>query len=268
MGGLRKAMPLTFITFIIGTLAIAGLPPLSGFFSKDAILASAFEHNIWFWAVALFGALLTCFYMFRLLFLVFWGKYRGSEEQKHHLHESPAVMTVPLIILAVLSAIGGFLNVPALLGGKSLFSNYLLPSLGGQRFDDSPVSHHTEFVTIAISIVLLLCVIVLVWNLFIKRNIVPKSDNAERKTLARIIYAKFYIDELYNWMFIKPYEKISESILPYIETKILDGLVNGSGKVLVRCGLYIRQIQNGSISVYLFAMATGALLLIVYYLVW
>lgn len=268
MGGLRKALPITFVTFLIGTLAIAGLPPLSGFFSKDAILASAFQHNGWFWAIALFGALLTCFYMFRLLFLVFWGSFRGNDEQKHHLHESPAVMTIPLIILAILSAVGGFLNVPALFGGKSLFSNYLHPSLVGQREDLHAVSHHTELITIAISVVLLICIVILVWNVFVKRNTIPESDSIERKGFARLIYAKFYIDELYDFVFVKPYEKISKVLIPYVETRIIDGFVEGSGKLLINCGLFFRQIQNGSVSLYLFAMAGGAVLMIIYYLVW
>ena len=268
MGGLRKKLPITFVTFLIGTLAIAGIPPLSGFFSKDAILSSAFEHNVWFWGIALFVALLTCFYMFRLLFLVFWGKFRGSEEQQHHLHESPAVMTVPLIVLALLSVVGGFFNIPALFGGNCLFTNYLAPSLKGQLTEAPAISHHTEFITIAVSVVLLICVIILVWNLFVKRNILPEADTVERKGFARLVYAKFYIDELYNFLFVKPYEKISSTLLPFIENKIFDGVVNGSGKVLVKCGLYVRQVQNGSLNVYLLAMALGTLLMVVYFLVW
>src|SRR4026207_1811854 len=112
MGGLSKKLKWTFFTFTIGCIAIAGIPPFSGFFSKDAILLSAFEKNPVLYCIALFTALLTAFYMFRLLFVTFTGKFRGTDEQAHHLHESPALMTIPLIILAVLSIVGGFVNIP------------------------------------------------------------------------------------------------------------------------------------------------------------
>src|SRR5678809_1125897 len=112
MGGINKKLKVIFFTFTIGCIAIAGIPPFSGFFSKDAILLSAFERNPILYGIALFTALLTAFYMFRLLFVTFTGKFRGTQEQEHHLHESPALMTVPLIILAILSIIGGFVNIP------------------------------------------------------------------------------------------------------------------------------------------------------------
>ena len=119
MGGLRKYLPVTFWTFLIGTIAISGIPPFAGFFSKDEILAHVYEHNKLLWALGVLGSGLTSFYMFRLLFLTFFGEFRGTEAQKHHLHESPATMTIPLIVLAFLSAVGGLLNVPEALGGGS-----------------------------------------------------------------------------------------------------------------------------------------------------
>ncbi|HEX8350978.1 MAG TPA: NADH-quinone oxidoreductase subunit L, partial [Hymenobacter sp.] len=126
MGGLRKALPITFITFLVGCLAIAGIPPFAGFFSKDEILSHVYEHNKLMWAIGLFTSFLTAFYMFRLLFLTFFGEFRGTEEQKHHLHESPATMTLPLIILAVLAAVGGFMGAPMILG-KHYLADYLAP---------------------------------------------------------------------------------------------------------------------------------------------
>src|SRR5690606_23033741 len=122
MGGLRKKLPITYITMLIGTIAIAGIPPLSGFFSKDEILAYAFSENKILWIGGLLGALFTSFYMFRLLFLTFFGKFRGTFDQKEHLHESPVSMKFPLIVLAVLSVVGGLLNIPSSLGGGAFLA--------------------------------------------------------------------------------------------------------------------------------------------------
>ncbi|HSZ72794.1 MAG TPA: NADH-quinone oxidoreductase subunit L, partial [Cytophagaceae bacterium] len=119
MGGLRKKLPITFITFMIGTLAISGIPPFAGFFSKDEILAAAYEHSPVLWALGILGAMFTTFYMFRLVFLTFFGEFRGTSDQAHHLHESPWAMTVPLMLLAFLSTFGGFLGVPQVLGGSN-----------------------------------------------------------------------------------------------------------------------------------------------------
>jgi NADH-quinone oxidoreductase subunit L len=266
MGGLRKALPVTYATFLIGTLTITGIPPLSGFFSKDAILSGAFEHNIWLWIGGLAGALFTCFYMFRLVFLVFRGTFRGSEEQKQHLHESPAVITVPLIILAVLALLGGFMNIPSIFGGHENFSEYLKPSLQGQNFAPSAIPHNVEFLNIGISVILLLCIILIAWKMYIRNKNVPKSDEISRKGIARVVYAKYYVDELYNYVFVKSYESISENILPWFERNIVDGFVNGSGWLTIRCGNIIRRVQNGSINLYLFFMAGGMLAMLIYFL--
>jgi NADH-quinone oxidoreductase subunit L len=266
MGGLKKALPVTYATFLIGTLTITGIPPLSGFFSKDAILSGAFEHNIWLWIGGLAGALFTCFYMFRLVFLVFRGTFRGSEEQKQHLHESPAVMTVPLIILAVLALLGGFMNIPSIFGGHENFSEYLKPSLQGQNFVPSAIPHNVEFLNIGISVILLLCIILIAWKMYIRNKIVPESDEISRKGIARVVYAKYYVDELYNYVFVKSYESISENILPWFERNIVDGFVNGSGWLTIRCGNIIRRVQNGSINLYLFFMAGGMLAMLIYFL--
>jgi NADH-quinone oxidoreductase subunit L len=266
MGGLKKVLPVTYATFLIGTLAITGIPPLSGFFSKDAILSGAFEHNVWLWIGGLLGALFTCCYMFRLVFLVFGGTFRGSEEQKKHLHESPAVMTVPLIILAVLALSGGFLNTPAILGGHENFSEYLKTSLQGQNFKLSTVPHNVEFLNIGISVILLLCIIWIVWKMYVSKKMVPAPEEVSRKGIVRVVYAKYYVDELYNYVFVKTYESISENILPWFERNIVDGLVNGSGWLMMQCGNVIRRVQNGSINLYLFFMAGGLLAMLIYLL--
>src|SRR5690606_4011200 len=124
---LKKYLPITYATMLIGTIAISGIPPLSGFFSKDEILAHAFVASPIFWALGFIGALCTAFYMFRLLYLTFFGKFRGTENQKHHLHESPSSMTIPLIVLANLSVLGGLINIPEALLGGAWLANFLSP---------------------------------------------------------------------------------------------------------------------------------------------
>src|SRR5690606_21261767 len=155
MGGLRKKLPITFITMLIATIAISGIPPLSGFFSKDEILAHAFAQNRLLWIGGFIGALFTAFYMFRMLFLTFYGKFRGTFEQQKHLHESPLVMTLPLIILAVLSIVGGFINIPEALGGSQSLAQFLAPVFADARSVATPfhLNHNTEYVLMGLSAV-------------------------------------------------------------------------------------------------------------------
>src|SRR5690606_34874933 len=147
MGGLRKYLPVTWITFLAGTLAISGIPPFSGFFSKDEILASAFSNNMIVWALALITSLLTVFYMFRLFFLTFGGDMRMDDTVKSHLHESPRNMTVPLVVLAVLSVAGGWVNIPAVFGGSHALTSFLSPVFAdsSQLLETHHLSHATEY---------------------------------------------------------------------------------------------------------------------------
>ena len=147
MGGLSGKIKITFVTMLIGTIAIAGIPPFSGFFSKDEILAAAFAHSTTFYVVGVITAMLTSFYMFRMMYLTFWVKFRGTHEQEHHLHESPPSMTIPLIVLAILSAIGGFINVPTVLWGHHELANFLAPVFEGSTklLGEHELSHSTEW---------------------------------------------------------------------------------------------------------------------------
>ena len=162
MGGLKSSLKITHITFLIGCLAIAGIPPFSGFFSKDAILLSAFEHNIFLYVVGLLTAGLTAFYMFRLLYLTFFGSFRGTEEQRHHLHESPPAMTIPLIILAVLSIVGGFVGVPEVFvhGGERL-AEYLAPVVPTATHE---IAHTTELLLMGLTTVIAILAIFIAWR--------------------------------------------------------------------------------------------------------
>ena len=262
MGGLRKKMPLTYFTFLAATLAISGIPPFSGFFSKDLILSKAFEHNIILYVLALGGALITCFYMFRLLYLVFFGEQRLAGA---HPHESPKVMTIPLIILSVLSVFGGFLNIPSLFGGDSKFSSYLQSAVVSKASEE--LSHSTEIGLILGSLLLLGLVILFAYRSFVSKSVVPASDEAPKPFFSKLIYNKFYIDEMYTAVFEKPFGFLSDFFFNKIENTVLDPAVDQIGLTTSRVGALLRKLQQGNMSFYLFAMVAGILLFIIFILI-
>jgi len=262
MGGLKSKMPITYWTFLAATLAISGIPPFSGFFSKDLILNKAFEHNIILYILALGGALITCFYMFRLLYLVFFGKQRLANA---HPHESPRFMTVPLIILAVLSVFGGFLNVPSLFGGNSNFSSFLQSATTSLSFEE--MNHSTEIVLIFISLALLGLVILYAYRTFVSKSIIPKDDFAPMPFFSKVVYNKFYIDEIYASVFEKPLGYLSDFFFNKVENTVLDPAVDGIGTLTARFGTLVRKLQQGNMSFYLFTMVAGILLFIIFILI-
>ena len=265
MGGLRKALPITFLVFLCGTIAISGIPPFSGFFSKDEILLHAYEQNKIIWALGVFGSLLTAFYMFRLFYLTFSKAFRGTEDQKHHLHESPKSMTIPLIALAVLSVIGGFLNIPHLFGGNSAFQEFLAPVFGTTHSEamSTTVSSTAELMLMGITIAGALLMILFAWYKFVKKDTIPVADEAHRNFLANLLYRKFYIDELYQGMINKPIGWLSLQF-HRADRGVIDSLVNSAGNFTVWIGSKIRLIQSGSIGFYLFAMVLGIIVFIFY----
>jgi len=262
MGGLRKKMSITYFTFLAATLAISGIPPFSGFFSKDLILSKAFEHNIIIYILALGGALLTCFYMFRLLYLVFFGEQRLAGVQPH---ESPKVMTVPLIILGILSVFGGFLNIPSLFGGKSGFGTFLQSAVFSKVSEE--VSPATEIGLILLSLALLGLVIVLAYRTFVRKAIVPAKEGEPMSIFGRMVYNKFYIDEIYAAVFEKPFGFLSNFLFRKIETNVLNPIVDGIGEATSTLGTLTRKLQRGNMSFYLFTMVAGILLFIVFILI-
>jgi len=261
MGGLRKKMPITYITFLAATLAISGIPPFSGFFSKDMILSKALEHNILLYILALGTALITCFYMFRLLYLVFFGEQRMSGA---HPHESPKVMTVPLMILSVLSVFGGFLNIPSLFGGNLSFSNYLDSAVVSKSFEE--ISHTTEIGLIFLSVVLLIVIIYWAYQTYVRKAQIPSGDEVKQTPLQRIITNKFYIDEIYQTTFEKPFGLLSNFLFKKVESIILGPAVDEVGTITSKLGDLTRKLQRGNISFYLFAMVAGILLFVVFIL--
>jgi len=265
MGGLKKALPITHFTFLIGTAAIAGIPPLSGFISKDEILAKVYYgEGSFVFAILCFTAILTAIYMFRLYFLTFAGKFRGTHEQEHHLHESPATMTFPLITLAILSVIGGFLGTPEwmnhILGTEHNLDHYL--SLLHNKGIPHP-SEFFEYTLLAISVLIVSIIIYMVHNYYIVKGNVPESES-EEKGMAKLLSHKYYIDEIYNAVFVKPLELLSDFSHKFLDKSIIDGLVNTVGGGIKEGGKAMRWLQSGKLEYYITGMVVGLILILVF----
>jgi len=265
MGGLRSKLPKTYWTFLIATIAIAGIPPLSGFFSKDEILLHLFEHHVAWWALAFVGSAMTAFYMFRLLYLTFFREFRGTAEQKHHLHESPAVMTVPLILLAILAALGGLFNIPAVFGGGSWLAGFLAPVFAGAVAlapQQAPLSHTTEWLLMATTLTGCLVMILWAWRRYAKQAKGLLPDEAKRSFLIQLVSKKYYIDELYDFLFVKPSLWLSRFLHEVVEIRFIDRIVNGVGQVVVWTGNTVRYVQTGNVGFYMFIMILGIILIL------
>ncbi|HBW79400.1 MAG TPA: NADH-quinone oxidoreductase subunit L [Sphingobacterium sp.] len=267
MGGLKKAMPITYLTMLMGTIAIAGIPPFSGFFSKDEILAGAFAASPVLWGLGFIGALMTAFYMFRMLFMTFSGTFRGTEEQKHHLHESPKSMTVPLIVLAILSVIGGVINLPAVLGGNHWLEDFLTPVFSEGKAI-MPATHHlehsTEYLLMGISVVGVLMMVALGFHKYVKRQQLQEEGEGTRGFLRNLSYHKFYVDELYDSIIVRPINWLSAFFGNVVDQRGIDGVVNGAGKATFDTGKVLRLLQNGNVGFYLLMMVIGVIAIFIY----
>jgi NADH-quinone oxidoreductase subunit L len=266
MGGLRKALPITFFTFLIGCLAISGIPPFSGFFSKDEILEHAFQHSKVLWGMGLLTAFLTAFYMFRLLFLAFFGEFRGTEDQRKHLHESPASMTFPLIVLAVLAAVGGFMGAP-MFTGRHFLAEYLAPIFTySQRLVPAAFAHEldhsTELMLIGLSVAAGLLGIILAYVFYVARAQRPAEDDAQRSAPESLVYHKYYIDELYNTLFTKPTMALSSGLYKFVENGIINPVVGVFGRAVNGGGQLLRYVQTGAVETYLILMVVGIVLIL------
>lgn len=261
-GGLKKYMPKTAITFLIAALAISGIPPLSGFFSKDEILWMSFANgNFFFWLIGAITALMTAFYMFRLYFLTFEGKERFGHNL--HPHESPSVMTIPLIILAVLSAIGGFIGIPALFSGEggNMFEGWLAPifeNAGKKLAIYGTYSSGTEILLMALSVIAAISGIWIARNIYLRKPAIAESFSARFKGIYNLLWNKYFVDEIYDAAVVNPIVKGSESILwKFTDNKIIDGLVNGTAYLINFISIRIRKIQTGVAQVYAVVMMLG-----------
>jgi len=255
MGGLKKYIPVTHLTFLLGTLAIVGFPGFSGFFSKDEILAHAFESNKLLWFLGILGAAMTTFYMFRLYYLTFHGKFRGTHDQEHHLHESPKSMTIPLIVLAALSVVGGFIGIPEALGGKHFLEEFLKPV-----FEDSSfrlvhhLSHETEYILMGVAVTVMAVAIYFARKKYKTENVLPVNDDKELAPLHKLVYNKYWVDELYEKVITKPLNFISEGLHKVVDNQIVDGIINSIGSAVNGVSGIIRKAQTGNIGFYVFVM--------------
>ena len=266
MGGLKGKIKITFATMLIGTIAISGIPPFSGFFSKDEILAHAYAHSTTFYVIGVFTAMLTSFYMFRMLYLTFYGKFRGTHEQEHHVHESPATITIPLIVLAILSMIGGMICVPEVLGGHHELEHFLAPVF--EKSNAILGEHHlqanTEFILMGTSVLVALIALAYAYFKYVKGGSLPVADTEERPALTSISYNKFYIDELYDLIIRKPLDFLSTFFYNVVERLGIDGLVNGLGKGTIETSKGLRLLQTGNVGFYIFIMVLGIIAVLAY----
>ncbi len=266
MGGLAKYIKITWITFLIGSLAISGIPPFAGFFSKDEILANAFEHNTIIWAILSISSMMTAFYMFRLVYLTFNGAFRGTEETRKHIHESPAIMTIPLIVLAILSIFGGFLGMPAVTGITHKFQAYLSSVTDASKEllpHGHHLSHNTEYALIATAIIAAIVSILYARNKYVTKAERPADDEKTLSPLQRAVVNKFYVDELYDMVFVKPIKVLSDLFLVLVDKLFIDLAVNATAWIVGFTGRTVRLVQNGNTGFYIFAMVTGMIILFV-----
>jgi NADH-quinone oxidoreductase subunit L len=264
MGGLKKYMPVTYWTMLLASLSIAGVPGFAGFFSKDEILWLAYSGpspvGKFVWAVGTLVAFLTAFYSFRLIFLTFHGKFRGTHEQEHHLHESPKSMTVPLMLLCVGAVASGWVGIPKLLGGGAHFTEFMMPVLG------HPAGHGThseELIVMAISIAAGFSGIGLAAYFYILSPEIPAKLVQQFSAVHRVLFNKYYIDELYSFILIRPTVWAAKNILIGItDMRIIEAIVNGVPASIGAFSQLLRKMQTGLLQHYATIMATGALIIV------
>jgi NADH-quinone oxidoreductase subunit L len=272
MGGLRKKIPVTYWTMFAATLAIAGVPLFSGFFSKEAILDAAKDGpfaNVPLWTLGILGAMLTSFYMFRLLFLTFFGEPR-YDEHKVHVHESPRSMLVPLIILAVLAVAGGWFALPTLIGGQDHFQNFLAPVFGGppaasvELVPTAAESSESPGVALvrnlfAPGVIVALIGFLTAWWFYIRRPDVPKKLAQSVHGLYILLLNKYYVDEIYLAVIIRPLLWISTNVLWHtVDEALIDGTVNGTARSAREIGQQVRRLQSGNARSYATWVVIGA----------
>ncbi|HLK29432.1 MAG TPA: NADH-quinone oxidoreductase subunit L [Puia sp.] len=259
MGGLKKYMPVTHFTFLLACLAIAGIPPFSGFFSKDEILAAAYEKNIVYYVIGAITAFMTAFYMFRLYATTFLGKFRGTDDQEHRLHESPSAITIPLIILAILAVVAGFLGVPEVFAKDSHWLHHFLSPIfasSEQIHESHAASASMELTLMAISVGVAIVGVVYAWSKFSK-----DPDLQEATGFGKVLANKWYVDELYNKIIVKPLDEFGKFLNEVVEKSVIDWIVNGFGRAVQYSSRQIRLLQSGQVGGYVLMMVIGMVIL-------
>ncbi|MEO8200491.1 MAG: NADH-quinone oxidoreductase subunit L [Gemmatimonadota bacterium] len=269
MGGLRRYMPWTFALMLIATLAISGIPPFSGFFSKDEILGTAFargaEQPLYyvFYAMGIIAAFITAFYMARLMSMTFMGENRTGETERSHLHEAPWIMTGPLLILGVLSLAGGLINIPELFGGNAGLHQWLHPVLArGEAIGAIPeVTHSTEYILVGAAVLIGALGLLAGFSATSRRPILTASRAPEDRGFARVLYHKYYVDEIYDALIVRPLLWLSRVILwQQVDQNLVDGVaVNGASRASRVLGRFGSLLQSGYVGGYIIAFLAGAI---------
>jgi NADH-quinone oxidoreductase subunit L len=264
MGGLKKHMPITYKVFVIATLSITGIPVFAGFFSKDEILWRAYlggDLGKFLWFLGVSAALLTAFYSWRLIYLTFHGTFRGTPEQEHHLHESPKVITVPLMFLACGAVAAGWVGIPPLfLEHGDRIGEFLSPVLG---HPEGHGTHGEEIFVIAASIAVAVLGWIIAHRMYIKNTELPGKIGAALQPVHRLLFNKYWIDELYSRTLVQPVLRASDKIiLGIIDNRVIEGIVNGVPGLIGAFSRKFREIQTGMLSNYALVMAIGALCIV------
>lgn len=263
MGGLKKHLPITYWTFLLASLSIAGIPGLAGFFSKDEILWMAYNGGtigkiVWIMATLVAG--LTAFYSFRIIFLAFHGSFRGTHEQEHHLHESPASMTVPLVILAMGAVGAGWIGIPQALGGGNWIAHFFEPVLGHPQVHGT---HAEEYMVMGISILAAAVGIGTASYFYVVSPDLPKRLTERYKEIHTVLWNKYYVDEFYDAIIVRPTKWIASTILVgFTDAKIIEGIVNGVPKLINAFGMKLRKLQTGYLQHYGIVLIFGLFVLI------
>ena len=265
MGGLGKHMPITARTFLLAALAISGFPLFSAFFSKDMILEAAFTSGHYVnWLVGLLAAGLTAVYVFRAYFLAFTGESRVDPDKLHHLHEAPSTMTIPLIVLAALATVGGWVGLPDGFLWGDRFGEYLAPSVATLPH---AAAHHPSGAVLAFLIgsasVMALGGIYVAYALYGRPSTLPDRAVAGAPGVYRLLWNKYYVDEIYDALFLRPYVALSRFFWQVVDSQLIDGAVNGVGELVRWSGSRVRRLQTGNVQAYALAMLIGAICVIV-----
>jgi NADH-quinone oxidoreductase subunit L len=267
MGGLRKKMPWTFGTFLVGILALSGIPLLSGFFSKDEILYAVFEQgNPYLWLVGIITAGLTALYAFRLLFVAFYGKSRMDRKAAAHVHESPPVMVVPMVVLAILAVFGGYIGLPKVLGVGNAIDEFLQPV-----FADVAASEHAagsaavEWVLIGVAALVAAAGAFAAYWIYIRRWGLAERMTRSAQWLYDIVYDKYYVDEAYTEVIVKPLRMLGRTLADAVERRSIDGAVNGLAHLVSLAGEGLRRVQTGLVRNYALAMLVGVVGVVIYF---
>jgi NADH-quinone oxidoreductase subunit L len=260
MGGLAPRMVATTVTVVVGAAGLSGLPPLAGFFSKDEILAAAYHAgHPWLWALLVAGALMTAFYSFRLVFLAFFGGPRMSREVAHHVHESPPVMTLPLGVLALLTFVAGLsLGTPG--PGGTTFARFLTPVF--PLHEEAGHGGLPGYVLLLLSVLVAVGGVLLAWLVYVNRPVRGDAIGRPRNLLHRLLLNKYYVDEVYAALFVRPLLGLAAFCARPFDLGVIDGIVNGVGRLVVAWSQGMRRVQTGYVANYALTILIGAVAII------